>query len=142
VRIGLILPAAASVASLAVVVILLIGGALLGLWLGVWALRKMGQIPPNEPAFRFFRSRQRRRREAVGKRFTRGERFFAWLMLVLSALLVPAGVIVLLAGGPGSKPIGITLLILGLLVMATPISPILSARARRRERTEGTHRSP
>jgi uncharacterized protein (DUF58 family) len=46
-------------------------------------------------------------------------------------MLVFAGVVVL-ANGAG-KGVGIALLVVGLLLMLVPISPILRARVRRRE---------
>ena len=73
---------------------------------------------------------RRRRRELL----TRGERAFAWAMVGLGVLLVPAGVLILLTGDSGLRALGIAFLILALVVAATPISPILQARVRRRQR--------
>ena len=58
----------------------------------------------------------------------------AWTMVFLSAALAPAGLIILLTAGSGLRPVGIALLVLALVVMAVPISPILQARVRRRQR--------
>jgi hypothetical protein len=128
------LPLAATVASFiaALVIIVLLGA--IGIWLGLWASRKTGYIPQGGSGLGHFRAAMRRGREERRKLLTRGERVFAWTMIVVSAVAAPAGVIILLSGGPGSRPIGIMLLVLALVVMAIPISPILRARVRRRER--------
>jgi hypothetical protein len=68
---------------------------------------------------------------------TRGERVFAWSYTVLSSLLIPLGVVLLLAGSGATHGIGIALLVIGLLTMAVPISPLLRARVRRREAQAG-----
>ena len=64
---------------------------------------------------------------------TTGERVFAWSYTVLSSLLIPVGVVLLLAGNGATHGIGIALLAIGLLAMAVPISPLLRAKVRRRE---------
>lgn len=109
----------------------------LGLWLGVATLRSRGTIPDGESGIGYLRAAIRRNRKARREKLTVGERIFAWTMVVLSGVLAPAGVIILLTGDSGLRPVGIALLILALLVFATPISPILQARVRRRERANG-----
>jgi hypothetical protein len=77
------------------------------------------------------RSVMRRNREARRRLLTRGERMIGWGFAFLPPLLVFVGVVVL-ANGAG-KGLGIALLVVGLLLMLVPISPILRARVRRRE---------
>jgi hypothetical protein len=79
-----------------------------------------------------FRSKLRRNREERRRLLTRGERIFGWTFAFLPAVGAVVAVLLLL-GGSAPRAIGIGLLILALLVAATPISPILNARARRRE---------
>jgi hypothetical protein len=79
------------------------------------------------------RSGLKRGREERRRVLTRGERVFAWSYTVLSSLLIPAGVVLLLAGSGATHGVGIALLVIGLLAMAVPISPLLRARVRRRE---------
>ena len=73
----------------------------------------------------------RRNREARRRLLTRGERIIGWSFAFLPPLIVFAGVVVL-ANGTGNG-LGIALLVVGLLLMLVPISPILRARVRRRE---------
>jgi hypothetical protein len=77
------------------------------------------------------RSVMRRNREARRQLLTRGERIVGWGFSFLPPMLVFVGVVVL-ANGAG-KGLGIALLVVGLLLMLVPISPILRARVRRRE---------
>jgi len=106
----------------------------LGGWLALWDARKRGTIPRGEPVIGYLRAGMRRRRRQRRELLTRGERVVAWTMVFLSAVLVPAGLIILLSGGSGLRPVGIALLVLALVVAAAPISPILQARVRRRQR--------
>lgn len=110
-----------------------------GIWLGLRMVRKQGQIPQDEPALRHIRAGLRRNRKARRELLTRGERFVAWTMALLSMVLVPAGLIILLSGDTSLRLIGIAMLLLALIVAAVPISPILPARVRRRQRTEQSH---
>jgi hypothetical protein len=105
----------------------------LGVWLALWDARKRGRIPRGEPAIGYLRAGMRRRRRARRELLTLGERMVAWMMVFLSAVLAPAGVIILLSAGSSLRPVGIALLVLALIVMAVPISPILQARVRRRQ---------
>jgi hypothetical protein len=73
----------------------------------------------------------RRNREDRRRLLTRGERIVGWSFAFLPPLLVFVGVVVL-ANGAG-KGLGIALLVVGLLLMLVPVSPILRARVRRRE---------
>jgi hypothetical protein len=52
-------------------------------------------------------------------------------------LLAPVGVVLLIVGSGAAHGVGIALLVLGLLAMAVPISPLLRARVRRREARAG-----
>jgi hypothetical protein len=76
-------------------------------------------------------------REERRRVLTTGERVFAWSYTVLSSLLIPLGVVLLLAGSGAIHGVGIALLVIGLLAMAVPISPLLRARVRRREAQAG-----
>jgi hypothetical protein len=73
----------------------------------------------------------RRNREARRRVLTRGERLIGWSFAFLPPLLLFVGVVVLANGA--EKGLGIALLVVGLLLMLVPISPILRARVRRRE---------
>ena len=77
------------------------------------------------------REKMRRNREARRRVLTRGERIFGWSFSMLPPVLVFFAVVLLIDGGP--RFAGIALLILGLLMLAVPVSPILRARVRRRE---------
>ena len=77
-----------------------------------------------------FRSNLRRLREGR-RRLTRGERIFGWTLAMLPPILAFVAVLLLLSGG--ARGVGIGLLVLALVMMTIPISPILKARVRRRE---------
>lgn len=64
---------------------------------------------------------------------TRGERIVVWSYTVIVSLFAPAGVVLLMWGSGAARSVGIALLVVGLVVMAVPISPFLRARVRRRE---------
>ena len=105
-----------------------------GVRLALWDARKRGTIPRGGSAIGHVRAGIRRRRRVRRELLTLGERIVAWTMVLLSAVLVPAGLIILLTVGPSLRPVGIALLVLALVVTAVPISPILQARVRRRQR--------
>jgi hypothetical protein len=107
-----------------------------GVWLAMRMARKQGQIPQGEPALRHIRAGLRRNRKARRELLTRGERFIAGTMTLLSIVLVPAGLIILLSGDSNLRPIGIAMLVLALLAAAVPISPILQARVRKRQQAD------
>jgi hypothetical protein len=113
------------------VMVFLVG---VGTWLGLWTARKQGSIPQGESGIGYLRAGMRRSRKARRELLTRGERVAAWTMVFMGVFLAPAGVIILLSGGSGLHVVGIVLLVLALVVMAVPISPILQARVRRRQR--------
>ena len=71
---------------------------------------------------------------------TRTERVVAWILALAPSLLGGAGVVLLVAGGGVEHGVGIALLILALLAMATPISPLLRARVRRRREAQHERR--
>ena len=79
------------------------------------------------------REKLRRDRALIREQLTSGERAVAYAVLWLGALLPPVGVI--LAASSTTRGIGIGLLLLGLLILAVPISPFLKARIRKRERS-------
>jgi hypothetical protein len=106
----------------------------LGVWLALWDARKRGTIPRGGSAIGHVRAGIRRRRRARRELLTLTERIVVWTMVLLSAALAPAGLIILLTAGSGLRPVEIALLVLALVVMAVPISPILQARVRRRQR--------
>jgi hypothetical protein len=118
---------------LAFLAIVVFSGAA-SVYLGLWTARKQGTIPPDGSGIGHLRAALRRQRQRRRELLTLRERIFAWTMLSLSVGLAPAGVIILLSASSGLRPVGIALLVLGLFVMATPISPILQARVRRRRR--------
>ena len=64
---------------------------------------------------------------------TRGERALAWSLAVAPSLLVLGGVGLLVWDTGAGRGLGIALLIVALLVMAIPISPLLRASVHRRE---------
>jgi len=103
-------------------------------WLGLWMSRKQGHIPQGESGIRHLRAGMRRRRRGRRELLTLGERVVVWMMLFLSVVLAPAGVIILLSGDSSLRFVGIAMLVLALVVAAVPISPILQARVRRRQR--------
>jgi hypothetical protein len=108
----------------------------IGVWLAIRMARKQSQIPQGEPAIAYLRARLRRSRRTRRELLTRGERILAWTMTLLPTVLVPAGVIILLSGDSSLRFAGITMLVLALVVAAVPISPILQARVRRRQRMD------
>lgn len=105
-----------------------------GAWFGVWWGRKQGSIPEGVSVIAHLRVATRRSRQARRELLTLGERMWLWTMLFLAVVALPAGLIVLLSGDSSLRLIGIALLILALVVMAVPVSPILQARVRRRQR--------
>ncbi len=84
------------------------------------------------------RAGMRRRRRVRRELLTLGERVFAWTMTLFGVIAVPAGIIILLLSDSGLRVVGIVLLLVALVVMAVPASPILRARVRRRQRSTGT----
>lgn len=115
------------VSTAIVVFVLTIGGGYLGaLWLAPRVGLDRGLLRPKN-----FTRLMRRNREERGKLLTRRERMLGMTLACAPAPVVLIGLILLLSGG--SRAVGIALLILGLLLMATPISPILRAKVRRRE---------
>jgi len=105
-----------------------------GVWLALWDARKRGTIPRGGSAIGHVRAGIRRGRRVRCELLTLGERVFAWTMLLLSVVLAPAGVIILISGDSSLRFVGIAMLVLALVVAAVPISPILQARVRRRQR--------
>jgi hypothetical protein len=76
----------------------------------------------------------RRGREERRRLLTRGERVVAWSAVLLPAVVVLVAVLVLAGGAGGAvRVVCVGLLIVGLVVMAVPVSPFLRARVRRRE---------
>jgi hypothetical protein len=81
----------------------------------------------------------RRLRERERRVLTRGERIFAWSFSLLPAPLVFVAVILMLHGV--SKAIGIPMILVALVMMAVPVTPILGARVRRREAVRNDDRA-
>lgn len=100
--------------------------------------RKRGVISEEGSAIGQLRAAMRRRRRVRRELLTPGERVFAWTMAVFGVVAVPAGIVILLSGESGLRVVGIVLLLVALVVMAVPASPILRARVRRRQRSTGT----
>ncbi len=130
--------AAVTVVKLVAFVLIMAFLVAVGLWLGLWAAYRPSHILDDEPLIGHLRAGLRSRRQARRKLLTLKELTVAWAKVLLSVVLIPAGVIVLLAGGSGLHGLGIVLLVLGLVVMAIPISPILQTRVRRRQRASGS----
>ncbi|HEY4896821.1 MAG TPA: hypothetical protein VII01_12095 [Solirubrobacteraceae bacterium] len=78
--------------------------------------------------------RLNRVRTELRDQLTAGERVVFYAHFLLSVLLPPLGVILLVSG---AKLVGGALLILGIVVMAVPMSPFMRARIRRRETQAG-----
>jgi len=73
-------------------------------------------------------------REEQRRQLTRGERILGWSLAILPGPLAVAGVALLVSGVRGAgRGVGIALLIVAVLVMAVPISPVMRAKVRRRE---------
>jgi hypothetical protein len=85
-----------------------------------------------------FGSTLRRNREERRRLLKRNERFVGWTLALAPSILVVVGVLVLLNGS--SRALGIGLLLVGLVVIAVPVSPLLRARVRRREARAGRGR--
>jgi hypothetical protein len=122
-----------TIVKVVVFLAIMIAALVLAAWLGMQTARKQGNIPQGTPASSHLRAGMRRRRRARRELLTLGERIFAGTTVLLSGALVPTGVIVLLLGDSSLHQVGIALLVLGLVVMAVPIAPILQARVRRRQ---------
>jgi hypothetical protein len=76
----------------------------------------------------------RRARQEQRTQLTGGERIVGWSLAVLPGILAVVGVALLVSGvHGGGHAVGIALLILAVLVVAVPISPVMRAKARRRE---------
>jgi hypothetical protein len=126
--------ATVTVAKLAAFIVIVGLSGAIGVWLALRMTRKHGQVPASEPAIGYLRAGLRRSRETRRELLTRGERIVAWSLTLMSMVLAPAGVVILLSGDSSLRVVGITMLVLALFVMAVPISPILQARVRRRQR--------
>lgn len=116
-------------------VVVMVFSSAVGLWLGVWQARKRGVISEEGSAIGQLRAAMRRRRRVRRELLTLGERVFAWTMALFGVLAVLAGIVILLSGDSGLRVVGIVLLLVALVVMAVPISPILQARVRRRQQS-------
>jgi len=77
----------------------------------------------------------RRLREVRRKRLTRGDRILGWTLALGPGVLVVIAVALLLFDH--ARAVGIALLIVALVVMAVPVSPLLGAKVRRREARAG-----
>jgi hypothetical protein len=73
----------------------------------------------------------RRLREVRRKRLTRGERILGWTLALGPGVLVVVAVALLLLDH--ARTVGIGLLVVALVLMAMPVSPLLGAKVRRRE---------
>lgn len=128
---------AVTVVKVVAFVVVMVSSSALGLWLGVWQARKRGVIPEEGSAIGQLRAGMRRSRRARRELLTLGERVFVWTMTLFGVVAVPAGIIILVSGDSGLRVVGIGLLLVVLVVMAVPVSPILQARVRRRQRSTG-----
>ena len=73
----------------------------------------------------------RRLREVRRKRLTRGERILGWTLALGPGVLVVVAVALLLLDH--ARTVGIGLLVVALVLMAMPVSPLLGAKVRRRK---------
>lgn len=71
---------------------------------------------------------------------TRTERVVAWTLTVAPSLLLVGGVLLAVTSPGTGRAVGIALLVLGLIVAAVPISPILRRRVERRVQSSDTKR--
>jgi len=78
----------------------------------------------------------RLREELVAEGLTRGERVFFFVWFVVALVLVPVGMVLLLASG-STRTVGLVCLVAGVVQMAVPVAPILKARVKRRDRRSG-----
>jgi len=82
-----------------------------------------------------FNDRRRRLRELRREQLTWAERVWVWTVFWVAGigptLLIVAGVLLLVHGGP--HVVGIALLLIGLVGMAVPTGPLLRAWGHRRE---------
>lgn len=83
-----------------------------GVGLAMRMARKQGTIPQGESALGYLRARLQRSRRTQRELLTRGERIVAWTTVLMSVVLVPAGVITLLSGASGMHFAGIAMLVL------------------------------
>jgi hypothetical protein len=72
-------------------------------------------------------------RRTLRAQLTLGERAAVYAHLFLSFVLPPVGIALLVLGGGSTQPVGIGLLLVALVLIVVPISPILKAKVRRRE---------
>jgi hypothetical protein len=79
------------------------------------------------------RSSLARQREERRRLLTRGERVFGWGFSVLPPIVVLGAVLLLLTATGTARDVGIGLLLVALLAMVVPVSPVLRSRVRRRE---------
>jgi hypothetical protein len=75
----------------------------------------------------------KRGREERRNTLTTGERIVGWTLAVTPSLLAGVGIALLLSTRGTRHSAGIVLLVVALLLMAAPISPLLRAKVRRRE---------
>ncbi len=76
-----------------------------------------------------FREKLRRDRAQIRAQLTTGERVFFYIWTGLGLLLPPVGG-VLIGAGNGTRGVGTGLLVVAVVLMAVPITPILKARIR------------
>jgi hypothetical protein len=79
-------------------------------------------------------------RTSNGRGLTRGDKVLAWSMVLGTAVIPVCGFAMILAGSGALRVVGIVVVVVGLLVAATPISPVLHARVRRRDRSNDPNR--
>jgi hypothetical protein len=123
-------PAAFSIVGPVAAVLIIAGSTAIGLLLGKRLTRRPGAP---EVSLRSLRESMRGSRAKLREQLTPWERRFFYGYALISPLLAPLAIALLLFGPSGMRDVGIGLLLVALVVVAVPISPILRARIRRRE---------
>jgi hypothetical protein len=79
---------------------------------------------------------RRLREELVAEGLSRGERAFFFVWFVVAFVLGPVGMVLVLAS-EDTRAVGLVCLVASVVQMAVPLTPILKARVKRRERRSG-----
>jgi hypothetical protein len=119
--------AALSIAGAVAFVVIVAGSGAFGVWLAKRLTKR-----PGEPEVSI-RENLRRGRAQLREELTSGERLFLYAYSLVAPLLAPAAILLLVFGASSTRGVGIGLLLVALVTMAVPISPVLRARVRRRD---------
>ena len=121
--------AAFSITGAVATVVIGAGFGALGVWFGNRVFRVSGSAGAPEVSLRRSLGRSRAQLRA---QLTPGERRFFYGYMLISPLLVPLAIGLLVFGPSSTRAVGVGLLLVALVVMAVPISPLMRARIRRR----------